>query len=115
MKRRVTGSNKLLDDDALERQLAAEFSVPSKDEDEDDDDDDDLGDDDDEDDDDLGDDDDDDDDDFLYDGPDEEEVVRSRRMVDNYASSDVIEVYDGDGNLVGTYTDEEFEALRRRK
>jgi len=56
------------------------------------------------------------DDDELYDGPDIDELLKARRGgASSQTSSDVIEVYDEEGNLVGTYTDAEFDELRRQK
>ena len=135
MKRRQAG-DKMLDDDALERQLALEFNSASSAGGSGDDDDDEGEDGDgldrgrgrgrgkeDEDEEDADFDDDDDDEDFgfdeddeLYDGPDLEELLEARgsgRAL-SQTSSDVIEVYDEEGNLVGTYSDAEFDELRKK-
>lgn len=88
MKRRAKG-DKLLDDESLEKALAAEIDDEDDDEKEEDDDDDE---------------DEDDDDDDLYSGG-----------TKGLFSGDVIEVYDEEGNLVGEYTDEEWEELRKSK
>lgn len=125
MKRRQDG-DRLLDDESLEKQLAAEFYAgrgsfnEGEDEDEDDDDDEEDDEDDDEEENSLyniprrrvvGDEEDD-----LFDGADYEEIMNiPRRQRTEAFSSDVIEVYDEEGNLVGTYTDAEFEELRKQK
>jgi len=55
-------------------------------------------------------------DDELYDGPNYEDVIQARSYAGgSQTSSDVIEAYDEEGNLVGTYTDEEWEELKRRQ
>ena len=54
-----------------------------------------------------------DDDDDDDDGDDEEE--EEDWEWDDEEVEDIIEVYDSDGNLVGTYTDKEFERLRKGK
>lgn len=114
MKRREKG-DRLLDDESLERQLVAEFNSGMYDEEDEEEDSDSFGDDDD--------DDDDDDDeasafyeDELYDGPTYADVLdaKTRAPVSQF-SSDIIEVYDEDGNLIGSYTDAEFEALKKSK
>ena len=92
MKRRGKG-DALLDDESLEKQLAAEMGQ----EDEEDEEDEDLDDD----------EDDEDDEDDLYDDDDDGGGGMGT------FSGDVIEVYDEDGNLVGEYTDEEWEQLRK--
>jgi hypothetical protein len=118
MKRRDKG-DRLLDDESLERQLVAEFNSGMYDQDEDDDEEEAFSDDD-EDEDEDDDDDEEDDRSFyeneLYDGPTYADVLEAKTRVPvSQFSSDVIEVYDEDGNLVGTYTDAEFEALKKLK
>jgi len=115
MKRREKG-DRLLDDESLERQLVAEFNSGMYDEEDEEEDTESFGDDDED-----EDEDDDDEDstiyeDELYDGPTYADVLdaKTRAPVSQF-SSDIIEVYDEDGNLIGSYTDAEFEALKKSK
>ena len=114
LKRRVEG-DKLLDDDALERMLYAEFSAVDDDEEDERDLSQGSADDDGYDDDDEFENENDELDDELYDGPNYEDVIQARSYAGSQTSSDVIEAYDEEGNLVGTYTDEEWEELKRRQ